>query len=89
VGASLNMAPTRMHDLVGVPAGMQHSSVVCQNSSLPGGCLRAKLLDRTHLLEGKKPPYPVTGKGYQCVQQVSHAVSAPVGFCGLSIPINI
>ena len=30
----------------------------------------AKLLDRTHLLDGKKPPYPVTGKGYQCVQQV-------------------
>lgn len=30
-----------MHDLMGVPAGMQHTPVVCQNSSLPCGCLRA------------------------------------------------
>lgn len=40
----------------------------------------AKLLDRTHLLEGKKLPYPVTGKGYQCVQQVSQRF-APESVC--------
>ena len=42
----------------------------------------AKLLDRTHLLEGKKPPYPVTGKGYQCVQQVSQRFALQSVYAG-------
>lgn len=36
-----------------------------------------KLLDRGHLERGEKHPYPATGKGYQCVQQVSGHAALP------------